>query len=167
MVSRQWFVSMKELAKPAIGPCAEGMWLSPSGLIKFIITGWKMSATGAFPPALVGHRIPAYYCDECGDGGGAGNAENLRKNAAVHFHQDEACWIPGSPTLALSPCWLFSDKTGAGFFYPTSVLVTDTTLSSSGWCADDYLRHGVLRARRPQVPTSMVLSGILRARKMS
>jgi rubrerythrin len=69
MVSKQWFVKMEELAKPAIEAVRDGR-------IKFVperfsknyfhwmenIRDWCISRQ-----LWWGHRIPAYYCEECGE----------------------------------------------------------------------------------------------------
>lgn len=129
LISRQWFVSMKELAKPAIDAVK-------SGRIKFVperfdkiyfnwlenIRDWCISRQ-----LWWGHRIPAYYCEECGEMVVARQMpETCPKCGCKHFKQDEDVL----DTWFSSGLWPFStlgwpDKTPElEFFYPTSVLVT-------------------------------------------
>lgn len=129
LISRQWFVSMKELAKPAIDAVK-------SGRIKFVperfdkiyfnwlenIRDWCISRQ-----LWWGHRIPAYYCEECGEMVVARQMpETCSKCGCKHFKQDEDVL----DTWFSSGLWPFStlgwpDKTPElEFFYPTSVLVT-------------------------------------------
>ena len=80
-----------------------------------------------FPSDLWGHRIPAYYCDECGEVVvGHGTPEKCPKCGCTHFTQDEDTL----DTWFSSALWPFStlgwpDKTeDLDYFYPTDVLVT-------------------------------------------
>ena len=129
LISRQWFVSMKELAQPAIEAVR-------SGKIKFVperfdkiyfnwlenIRDWCISRQ-----LWWGHRIPAYYCEDCGEMVVARETpETCPKCGAKHFKQDEDVL----DTWFSSGLWPFStlgwpDKTPElEYFYPTSVLVT-------------------------------------------
>ena len=129
LISRQWFVSMKELAKPAIEAVR-------SGQIKFIperfdkiyynwlenIRDWCISRQ-----LWWGHRIPAYYCADCGEMQVCEDMPKVcKKCGGTHFTQDEDVL----DTWFSSGLWPFStlgwpDKTPElEFFYPTSVLVT-------------------------------------------
>ena len=74
-----------------------------------------------------GHRIPAYYCDECGEiVVSDGMPEVCPKCGCKHFHQDEDVL----DTWFSSALWPFStlgwpEKTeDLDYFYPNSVLVT-------------------------------------------
>ncbi len=127
-VSMQWFVKMEELAKPAIEAVK-------SGETKFVpehfdktyyhwlenIKDWCISRQ-----LWWGHRIPAYYCDDCGE-------TVVTKASAV------VCPKCGKPmrqdpdtldTWFSSALWPFStlgwpEKTEElEYFYPTSTLVT-------------------------------------------
>lgn len=41
--------------------------LFQNGLPKLIPAGWKTFVIGVFPVRFVGHRIPVWYCDACGE----------------------------------------------------------------------------------------------------
>lgn len=128
-ISNQWFVKMKELAEPAIKAVKEDD-------IKFIpkryektyfnwmenIQDWCISRQ-----LWWGHRIPAYYCDECGHINVSKTApEKCEKCGSTKLHQDE----DSLDTWFSSALWPFStlgwpDKTPElDYFYPTDVLVT-------------------------------------------
>ena len=127
-VSMQWFVKMEELAKPAIEAVK-------SGETKFVpehfdktyyhwlenIKDWCISRQ-----LWWGHRIPAFYCDECGE-------------TVVTKEKTAVCPKCGKPmrqdpdtldTWFSSALWPFStlgwpEKTeDFEYFYPTSTLVT-------------------------------------------
>ena len=128
-VSKQWFVKMDELAGPAI----EGV---KSGKTKFVperfnkiyyhwmenIRDWCISRQ-----LWWGHRIPAYYCDECGEVTVAKEMpEKCPKCGCTHLHQDEDTL----DTWFSSALWPFStlgwpDKTPElDYYFPTNTLVT-------------------------------------------
>jgi valyl-tRNA synthetase (EC 6.1.1.9) len=128
-VSRQWFVKMKPLAEPAIEAVK-------SGKIKFVpehfakiyfnwmenIQDWCISRQ-----LWWGHRIPAYYCDDCGHITVARQApEKCPECGSTKLHQDEDVL----DTWFSSALWPFStlgwpEKTPElEYFYPTNVLVT-------------------------------------------
>lgn len=128
-VSKQWFVKMEPLAKPAIDVVRQGK-------VKFIperfdktyynwmenIRDWCISRQ-----LWWGHRIPAWYCDECGE-------------ITVSKETPTKCCKCGSEKLTQDPdtldtwfssaLWPFStlgwpDKTPELMhYYPTSTLVT-------------------------------------------
>ena len=129
MVKQQWFVRMEEMAKPAIEALK-------SGELKFVpesfgktymhwlegIRDWCISRQ-----LWWGHRIPAYYCDDCGEIVVAKEMpEKCPKCGCTHFKQDEDTL----DTWFSSALWPFStlgwpDKTKElDYFYPTDVLVT-------------------------------------------
>lgn len=129
IISKQWFVKMKPLAEPAIE-------VVKNGTIKFVperfskiyfnwmenIQDWCISRQ-----LWWGHRIPAYYCQECG-------------YTMVDSDMPDVCPQCGSSrieqdqdtldTWFSSALWPFStlgwpDKTeDLKYFYPTDVLVT-------------------------------------------
>ncbi len=130
-ISDQWFVAMKKLAEPAIKAAkGEGGELEyvPARYEKiylkwlYEIRDWCISRQ-----LWWGHRIPAYYCDECGvlivdyD-----MPEKCPKCGCTHLHQDEDVL----DTWFSSALWPFStlgwpEKTEAlDYFYPNSVMVT-------------------------------------------
>lgn len=129
LVSKQWFVDMKPLAKPAIEAVR-------SGEVRFVperfdktyynwmenIRDWCISRQ-----LWWGHRIPAYYCDACGETIVQETApERCPKCTGTSLHQDEDVL----DTWFSSGMWPFStlgypDQTEElKYFYPTSTLVT-------------------------------------------
>ncbi len=129
MVSKQWFLSMKALAEPAIEAVK-------TGKIKFVpqrfdktyfnwmenIRDWCISRQ-----LWWGHRIPAYYCDACGEIIVAREMpDKCPKCGGTTFKQEEDVL----DTWFSSGLWPFStlgwpDKTEElDYFYPTDVLVT-------------------------------------------
>ncbi len=129
MISTQWFVKMESLAKPA----AEAV---KNGDIKFVperftkiycnwldnIRDWCISRQ-----LWWGHRIPAWYCDDCGETiVSRTDVEVCPKCGGKHLRQDEDVL----DTWFSSGLWPFEtmgwpDETPElKQFYPTSTLVT-------------------------------------------
>ena len=129
MIKQQWFVKMEELAKPAIEAIKNGdLRFVPERFNKIYlhwlenIRDWCISRQ-----IWWGHRIPAYYCDECGEVVVAREMpEKCPKCGCTHFTQDEDTL----DTWFSSALWPFStlgwpDQTeDLDYFYPTDVLVT-------------------------------------------
>ena len=131
MIKQQWFVKMEELAKPAIEALKSNkLRFVPEHFDKTYlhwlegIRDWCISRQ-----LWWGHRIPAYYCDKCGE-------------IAVARSDNKPCTCPkcGHDKLTQDPdtldtwfssaLWPFStlgwpEKTEElDYFYPTNVLVT-------------------------------------------
>ena len=129
MIKQQWFVKMDELIKPAVEGVKNGdIELIPASMDKTYynwtdnIRDWCISRQ-----LWWGHRIPAYYCKDCGE---------------MTVSRDKVCTCPkcGSANVEQDPdtldtwfssaLWPFStlgwpDKTPElDYFYPTDVLVT-------------------------------------------
>ena len=129
LIKQQWFVKMDELAKPAINALKTGeLRFVPERFDKIYlhwlenINDWCISRQ-----IWWGHRIPAYYCDECGEFVVAREMpEKCPHCGCTHFTQDEDTL----DTWFSSALWPFStlgwpDKTeDLDYFYPTDVLVT-------------------------------------------
>ncbi|MDE6365083.1 MAG: valine--tRNA ligase [Lachnospiraceae bacterium] len=129
LVKQQWFVRMDELIKPAVEAVKSGdIKLIPERMDKTYynwtdnIKDWCISRQ-----LWWGHRIPAYYCDECGEIVVAkAMPERCPKCGCSHFTQDPDTL----DTWFSSALWPFStlgwpDKTeDLDYFYPTDVLVT-------------------------------------------
>ena len=129
MIKKQWFVKMDELIKPAVEAVKKGeIKLIPERMNKiyYIWTGnirdWCISRQ-----LWWGHRIPAYYCDKCGEIVVAKEAPAVcPKCGETHFTQDPDTL----DTWFSSALWPFStlgwpEKTeDLDYFYPTDVLVT-------------------------------------------
>ncbi len=129
LIKKQWFVKMEELIKPA----AEAV---RNGEIKFVpermekiyfnwidnIRDWCISRQ-----LWWGHRIPAYYCEACGETVVAKEQPQVcPKCGGKHLTQDPDTL----DTWFSSALWPFStlgwpEKTeDLDYFYPTDVLVT-------------------------------------------
>ena len=128
-LSKQWFVRMEPLAKPAIDVVREGrVKFVPERFDKIYyhwmenIKDWCISRQ-----LWWGHRIPAWYCGDCG-------------KVTVSKHDPDCCEHCGSKNIKQDPdtldtwfssaLWPFStlgfpDKTPElEYFYPTNTLVT-------------------------------------------
>ena len=129
MIKKQWFVKMDELIKPAVEAVKKGeIKLIPERMEKIYynwtdnIRDWCISRQ-----LWWGHRIPAYYCDKCGETVVAKEAPAVcPKCGETHFTQDPDTL----DTWFSSALWPFStlgwpEKTeDLDYFYPTDVLVT-------------------------------------------
>ncbi len=129
LVKQQWFVKMDELIKPAVEAVKNGeIKLIPERMDKTYfnwtdnIKDWCISRQ-----LWWGHRIPAYYCDKCGEIVVAKEMPKVcPKCGCEHFAQDPDTL----DTWFSSALWPFStlgwpDKTeDLDYFYPTDVLVT-------------------------------------------
>ncbi len=129
LVKEQWFVKMDELIKPAIRAVEDGeIQLIPDSMKKTYfnwtnnIKDWCISRQ-----LWWGHRIPAWYCDDCGETIVARTApDKCPKCGSTHLHQDPDTL----DTWFSSALWPFEtlgwpDQTeDLKYFYPTDVLVT-------------------------------------------
>ena len=129
MIKPQWFVKMDEMAKPAIEALKNGeLRFVPESFGKTYlhwlegIRDWCISRQ-----LWWGHRIPAYYCEDCGEIVVSGaQPEKCPKCGCTHLKQDEDTL----DTWFSSALWPFStlgwpDQTkDLEYFYPTDVLVT-------------------------------------------
>ena len=129
MIKPQWFVRMDEMAKAAINALKPGeLEFVPASFGKTYLHWLENIRDWCISRQLWwGHRIPAYYCDECGEVVVAREMpEKCPKCGCTHFHQDEDTL----DTWFSSALWPFStlgwpDKTPElEYFYPTDVLVT-------------------------------------------
>ena len=128
-VSKQWFVKMEPLAKPAIDVVREGkIRLIPERMEKIYYNWMENIKDWCISRQLWwGHRIPAWYCADCGETIVAKNPpEKCPKCGGSHLHQDEDTL----DTWFSSALWPFStlgwpEKTPElSYFYPTDTLVT-------------------------------------------
>ncbi len=129
IVSKQWFVKMQPLAKPAIDVVRKKkIEFIPSRFSKVYFNWMENIKDWCISRQLWwGHRIPAYYCGDCGELVVDKNAvEVCPKCGGNHMRQDEDVL----DTWFSSSLWPFStmgwpDETeDLKTFYPTSVLVT-------------------------------------------
>ena len=130
MVKPQWFVRMKEMADAALEVVkTDELNFVPERFDK-IYTHWLENIKDWCISRQLwwGHRIPAYYCQECGEmivqKGGA--PEKCPKCGCTHFTQDE----DSLDTWFSSALWPFStlgwpkQTPEMDYFFPTDVLVT-------------------------------------------
>jgi valyl-tRNA synthetase len=126
-LSRQWFVSMKELAEPAIRAVEEGRTRFVPARWEKIYFDWMYNVRDwcISRQLWFGHRIPAWYCREC-------------ERVIVAREDPDRCPCGGEleqdpdvlDTWFSSGLWPFStlgwpeEVPELGYFYPTSVLVT-------------------------------------------
>ena len=129
MIKQQWFVKMDEMIKPAVEGVKNGdIQLLPKRMEKTYfnwtdnIRDWCISRQ-----LWWGHRIPAYYCDECGEMVVSKEAPHkCPKCGCTHMTQDPDTL----DTWFSSALWPFStlgwpEKTeDLDYFYPNDVLVT-------------------------------------------
>ena len=129
LIKQQWFVKMEELAKPAIEAVKNGeLTFVPERFDKTYlhwlenIRDWCISRQHWW-----GHRIPAYYCDDCGELVVAKEQPAVcPKCGGKHFTQDPDTL----DTWFSSALWPFStlgwpkETEDLDYFYPTDVLVT-------------------------------------------
>ena len=129
MIKPQWFVKMQEMAKPAIEALKKNeLNFVPDRFDKIYLHWLENIRDWCISRQLWwGHRIPAYYCDECGEVVVAKEMPKVcPKCGCTHFKQDEDTL----DTWFSSALWPFStlgwpDKTeDFDYFYPTDVLVT-------------------------------------------
>jgi valyl-tRNA synthetase len=125
LIKQQWFVKMEELAKPAIEALHTGELKFVPERFNKIYLHWLENIISR--QIWWGHRIPAYYCDECGEFVVAREMpEKCPHCGCTHFTQDEDTL----DTWFSSALWPFStlgwpQKTeDLDYFYPTDVLVT-------------------------------------------
>lgn len=129
LIKQQWFVKMEELAKPAIEALKNGeLKFVPERFDKIYlhwlenIRDWCISRQ-----IWWGHRIPAYYCDACGEFVVARQMPEVCPHCGgTHFTQEEDTL----DTWFSSALWPFStlgwpeSTEELDYFYPTDVLVT-------------------------------------------
>ena len=129
MISDQWFVKMDELAKPAIEAVESGEIIHVPKRFEKIYLNWLYDIHDWCISRQLwwGHRIPAYYCDECGEITVASKMPaKCPKCGSNSLHQDEDVL----DTWFSSALWPFSilgwpDKTEElEYYYPNSVMVT-------------------------------------------
>ena len=131
LIKQQWFVKMEELAKPAIEALKNGdLEFIPDRFDKTYLHWLENIRDWCISRQLWwGHRIPAYYCDKCGEIVIAKESERptvCPKCGHDHLTQDEDTL----DTWFSSALWPFStlgwpeNTEELDYFYPTDVLVT-------------------------------------------
>lgn len=129
MLSDQWFVAMEELAKPAIEAAKKGDLKHVPERFEKIYLHWLEEIRDWCISRQLwwGHRIPAYYCQDCGELMVClDEPHKCTKCGSTNIKQDEDVL----DTWFSSALWPFStlgwpDRTeDLDYFYPTDVLVT-------------------------------------------
>ena len=128
-LSEQWFVKMKPLAEPAIAAVREGKTKFVPDRFSKIYYNWMENIRDWCISRQLwwGHRIPAWYCDDCGEMTvSRTDPTACPKCGSTHLRQDEDVL----DTWFSSALWPFStlgwpDQTeDLKYFYPTTMLVT-------------------------------------------
>ena len=128
-VSKQWFVKMKPLAEPAVDCVRDGrIQFIPERMNKTYYNWMENIKDWCISRQLWwGHRIPAWYCPDCGEMIVARETPHAcPKCGSTNLHQDEDTL----DTWFSSALWPFStlgwpEKTKElEYFYPTDTLVT-------------------------------------------
>lgn len=129
MLSDQWFVKMEELARPAIEAAKKGDLTHVPERFEKIYLHWLEDIRDWCISRQLwwGHRIPAYYCQDCGEiVVDYDTPAKCPKCGGTHFEQDEDVL----DTWFSSALWPFStlgwpeETEDLKYFYPTDVLVT-------------------------------------------
>lgn len=129
IVSKQWFVKMEPLAGPAIDVVKKKkIRFMPDRFSKIYFNWMKNIKDWCISRQLWwGHRIPAYYCNDCGETIVSEDTPSVcPKCGSTSIRQDEDVL----DTWFSSALWPFStmgypDKTAdLEYFYPTNVLIT-------------------------------------------
>jgi len=128
ILSKQWFVKMKPLAEPALEVVRDGRVKFVPDRFSKIYYNWMENIQDWCISRQLwwGHRIPAYYCEDCGEIIVSKTAPEACTKCGGKVKQDEDTL----DTWFSSALWPFStlgwpDRTeDLEYFYPTSVLVT-------------------------------------------
>ena len=129
MVSKQWFVKMEPLAKPALDAVKNGdTSFIPERFEKVYINWLENIKDWCISRQLWwGHRIPAWYCNDCGHiTVSRENPQRCEACGSVNIRQDEDVL----DTWFSSALWPFStmgwpnETEELKYFFPTDVLVT-------------------------------------------
>ncbi len=128
IISKQWFVKMPPLAEPAMKVVKDGITKFVPERFSKIYMNWMENVYDWCISRQLwwGHRIPAYYCDECGETTVSKEHIDTCPKCGGKVHQDEDVL----DTWFSSALWPFStlgwpEKTPElDYFYPTNVLVT-------------------------------------------
>lgn len=178
-ISLQWFVRMDDLARPAIEVVRNGeIKFVPERFEKTYFNWLENSRDWCISRQLWwGHRIPVWYCDNCGkETVAVTDPECCEHCSSADIHQDEDTL----DTWFSSALWPFStlgwsDQTeDLAYFYPTDVLVTGydiitfwvsrmvfSALEHTGQIPFDYVFvHGLVRDSQGRKMSKSLNNGI-------
>ncbi len=129
MLSEQWFVRMEDLAKPAMEVAKNGSLTHVPDRFEKIYLHWLEEIRDWCISRQLwwGHRIPAYYCQDCGEMVVARKApEKCTKCASKNIKQDEDVldtWF-SSALWPMSTLGWPDETPDLQHYFPTDVLVT-------------------------------------------
>ena len=130
MVSKQWFVKMEPLAKPAIESVEKGdIKFVPERFTKNYMNWMKNTRDWCISRQLWwGHQIPAWYCDDCGETVVAKSAPcTCPKCGGTKLTQDPDTldtWFSSALWPFSTLGWPNEESEDLKYFYPTNTLVT-------------------------------------------
>lgn len=179
-ISEQWFVKMKELAKPAIEAVKkDDVKFVPKRYEKTYFNWMENIQDWCISRQLWwGHQIPAYYCEECGHINVAKSAPNkCEKCGSDKLHQDPDTldtWFSSALWPFSTLGWPNKESEDLKTFYPTNVLVTGydiiffwvARMIFSGLYAmgekpfSDVLIHGIVRDSQERKMSKTLGNGV-------
>ena len=130
MVSKQWFVKMEPLAKPAMESVEKGeIKFIPERFTKNYMNWMRGTRDWCISRQLWwGHQIPAWYCDDCGQTMVAKEAPTAcTKCGSTHLTQDPDTldtWFSSALWPFSTLGWPNEESEDLKYFYPTNTLVT-------------------------------------------
>ncbi len=128
-VSKQWFVKMVPLAEPAIKAVRDGeIKFVPERFEKNYFFWMENTRDWCISRQLWwGHRIPAYYCDNCGEIVVSEDEIETCEKCAGKLRRDEDTldtWFSSALWPFSTLGWPDEDSEDFKYFYPTNTLVT-------------------------------------------
>jgi valyl-tRNA synthetase len=130
LISAQWFVKMKPLAKEAIRVVEDGtIKFVPERFTKTYLNWMENVHDWCISRQLWwGHQIPAWYCDECGHiNVGRTDPTRCEKCGSTHLTRDPDVldtWFSSALWPFSTMGWPDQNAADLNYWYPTSVLVT-------------------------------------------